>query len=138
MSAEETATVGLLNDKISRLNSQITNLTSDKKRLEGENAGMKKNIDTLTQKNAKNLEKLNELTVTNTNLKTKITDFQDEAISSKAKSRSVPSRIGDVILGFVIGFGFTFLIIFIMWFTSLFTESISDVYKEIFCSNKLK
>ena len=138
MSAEVKSLIVLDNDKISSLTSEISSLTSDKKRLEGENAGMKKNIDTLTQKNAKNLEKLNELTVMNTNLKTKITYFQDEAISSKAKSRSVPSRIGDVILGFVIGFGFTFLIIFIMWFTSLFTESISDVYKEIFCSNKLK
>ncbi len=138
MSAEDKSLIVLLNDEISSLTSKISSLTSDKKRLEGENAGMKKTIDTLTQKNAKNLKKLNELTVTNTNLKTKNTDFQDEAISSKAKSRSVPSRIGDVILGFIIGFGFTFLIIFIMWFTSLFTESISDVYKEIFCSNKLK
>ena len=138
MSAEETATIGLLNEEISSLRAKITNLTSDKSRLEGENTGMKKNIDSLTQKNGKNLEKLSKITGKNKDLKSKVTVFQDEAISSKAKSRSVPSRIGDVILGFIVGFGFTFLIIFIMWFTSLFTESISDVYKEIFCSNKLK
>jgi len=138
MSVEETATIGLLNQEITNLRTKISSLTTDKNKLQEENTDMKKNLDSLTQKIGGSLEKTSKLSKKNTDLKSKIAFYQDEAISSKAKSRSVPSRIGDVILGFIIGFGFTFLIIFIMWFTSLFTESISDVYKEIFCSNKLK
>ena len=92
-------------------------------------------LETKLTKSSKELETLikqkNSLTE---NLKTS----NDNLLEEKTKNSAKPSRVGDIILGFVIGFAFTFLIIFVLWFTSLFTETISDVYKEIFCTNALK
>ena len=138
MSVEDKALLGIQNDRILKYERDITELKTDNAKLKSKNSEMEKNISSLSQKNTDNLKKLDKLSKKNAKLKSQVEVFQDEAITSKAKSIAVPSRIGNIILGFIIGFGFTFLIIFIMWFTSLFTESISDVYKEIFCSNKLK
>jgi capsular polysaccharide biosynthesis protein len=95
-------------------------------------------IRTLETELTESSEELQKLIKQNKSLTGKLTTSSDNLLEEKTKNSAKPSRVGDIILGFVIGFAFTFLIIFVLWFTSLFTETISDVYKEIFCTNALK
>ena len=95
-------------------------------------------IRTLKTKLTESSKELETLIKQNKSLTGELTTSSDNLLEEKTKNSAKPSRVGDIILGFVIGFAFTFLIIFVLWFTSLFTETISDVYKEIFCTNALK
>ena len=97
-----------------------------------------KMIRTLERELTESSEELQKLIKQKSSLKKELATSSDNLLEEKTKNSAKPSRVGDIILGFVIGFAFTFLIIFVLWFTSLFTETISDVYKEIFCTNALK
>lgn len=116
----------VMSDTLSRTNSPVRKTT-----IEEENKRLINELDKLTKKSLTLIKQ-------NKSLTGELTTSSDNLLEEKTKNSAKPSRVGDIILGFVIGFAFTFLIIFVLWFTSLFTETISDVYKEIFCTNALK